>query len=41
MPGKTLGDGTTSKVTIVPFYDRTGLIHETLGTLEEALLSKS
>ena len=28
---------TRSKVTIVPFYDRTGLIHETLGTLRTAL----
>ncbi len=28
---------TLSQVTVVPFYDRTGLIHETLGTLEEAL----
>ena len=28
---------TVSKVTIVPFYDRTGLIKETLGTLESAL----
>ncbi|HUV39883.1 MAG TPA: efflux RND transporter permease subunit, partial [Planctomycetota bacterium] len=28
---------TLSKVTIVPFYDRTGLIHETLGTLNTAL----
>lgn len=37
MPSKTLADGTVSKVTIVPFYDRTGLIKETLGTLEEAL----
>ncbi|KUK55007.1 MAG: Acriflavin resistance protein [Marinimicrobia bacterium 46_47] len=37
LPSKTLEDGTVSKVTIVPFYDRTGLIHETLGTLEEAL----
>ncbi len=37
MPVKTLPDGTTSKVSIVPFYDRSGLIHETLGTLEEAL----
>lgn len=26
-----------SRVTIVPFYDRSGLIDETLGTLEEAL----
>jgi Cu(I)/Ag(I) efflux system membrane protein CusA/SilA len=28
---------TTSQVTIVPFYDRTGLIYETLGTLNSAL----
>jgi Cu(I)/Ag(I) efflux system membrane protein CusA/SilA len=38
LPSKTLADGTVSKVTIVPFYDRTGLIYETLGTLEEALI---
>jgi Cu(I)/Ag(I) efflux system membrane protein CusA/SilA len=37
LPSKTLPDGTVSKVTIVPFYDRTGLIKETLGTLEEAI----
>lgn len=37
LPSKILDDGTVSKVTIVPFYDRTGLIQETLGTLEEAL----
>ncbi|NQU81710.1 MAG: efflux RND transporter permease subunit, partial [Bacteroidetes bacterium] len=37
LPSKTLEDGTISKVTIVPFYDRTGLIKETLGTLEEAI----
>ena len=37
LPSKTLEDGTVSKVTIVPFYDRTGLIKETLGTLESAL----
>jgi Cu(I)/Ag(I) efflux system membrane protein CusA/SilA len=37
LPSKTLADGTESKLTIVPFYDRSGLIHETLGTLEEAL----
>jgi Cu(I)/Ag(I) efflux system membrane protein CusA/SilA len=28
---------TTSQVTVVPFYDRTGLIYETLGTLSTAL----
>lgn len=37
LPGKTLADGTQSQVTIVPFYDRSGLINETLGTLSEAL----
>jgi len=37
LPSKTLADGTESRVTIVPFYDRTGLIKETLGTLEEAI----
>lgn len=37
LPSKVLEDGTVSKVTVVPFYDRSGLIHETLGTLEEAL----
>jgi copper/silver efflux system protein len=37
LPQKTLADGTVSKVTIVPFYDRTGLIKETIGTLESAL----
>lgn len=37
LPSRTLEDGTTSKVTIVPFYDRTTLIKETLGTLSTAL----
>ncbi len=37
LPRKTLADGTVSQVTVVPFYDRTGLIYETLGTLEGAL----
>tara|TARA_R110002124_G_scaffold83127_6_gene217838 strand:+ start:3384 stop:7223 length:3840 start_codon:yes stop_codon:yes gene_type:complete len=37
LPSKTLADGTVSKVTIVPFYDRSGLIQETLGTLESSL----
>ena len=37
LPQKTLPDGTVSKVTVVPFYDRTGLIKETIGTLEYAL----
>ncbi|RMH04222.1 MAG: efflux RND transporter permease subunit [Planctomycetota bacterium] len=37
LPRRTLADGTVSQVTIVPFYDRTGLIHETLGTLDTAI----
>ncbi len=37
LPSKTLADGTVSKVTVVPFYDRTGLIKETIGTLESVL----
>ncbi len=37
LPSKTLPDGTVSKVRIVPFYDRTTLINETLDTLREAL----
>lgn len=37
LPQKILPDGTVSKVTIIPFYDRTGLIKETIGTLESAL----
>ncbi len=31
---------TTSQVTVVPFYDRTGLIYETLGTLNSALVEE-
>ena len=37
LPRKTLTDGTVSQVKIVPFYDRTGLIYETLGTLNDAI----
>ena len=37
LPRRTLSDGTVSQVRIVPFYDRTELIHETLGTLQNAL----
>ena len=37
LPKKTLSDGTVSQVQIVPFYDRAGLIKETLGTLKNAL----
>ena len=37
LPSRTLADGSVSQVQIVPFYDRTELIHETLGTLNTAL----
>jgi Cu(I)/Ag(I) efflux system membrane protein CusA/SilA len=37
LPTKKLEDGRTSKVTIIPFYDRTQLIYETLGTLNDAI----
>lgn len=37
MPVKTLPDGTVSRVTVVPFYDRSELIYETLGTLNAAI----
>ncbi len=37
LPSKELKDGRISTLTVVPFYDRTELIKETLGTLNEAL----
>lgn len=37
LPSKILKDGRTSQLTIAPFYDRSKLIKETLGTLNEAL----
>ena len=37
LPKKTLADSRESQLTIVPFYDRSELIYETLGTLEEAI----
>lgn len=37
LPSRTLPDGRISQVKIVPFYDRTRLIHETLDTLKRAL----
>jgi Cu(I)/Ag(I) efflux system membrane protein CusA/SilA len=40
LPRKTLPDGAVSQVTIVPFYDRSGLIQETLGTLNTALVDE-
>lgn len=40
LPQKKLADGTISKIKIVPFYDRSGLINETLGTLDKALYAE-
>ena len=37
LPRRRLDDGTEVQVRVVPFYDRSGLIGETLGTLEHAL----
>lgn len=37
LPSKELSDGTISQLTVVPFYDRSELIQETLNTLDEAL----
>ena len=37
LPTKMLRDSTLSQVKIVPFYDRTQLINETIGTLQEAI----
>ncbi len=37
LPKRTLPDGTVSQVRVLPFYDRTELIHETLDTLLSAL----
>lgn len=37
MPRKTLVEGRTSSVRIVPFYDRTTIVNETIDTLKKAL----
>ncbi|MDD3471366.1 MAG: efflux RND transporter permease subunit [Syntrophaceae bacterium] len=40
LPSKTLQDGSVSQVKILPFYDRTELIHETLETLNKSLVEE-
>ena len=40
LPRKTLENGIESQLQIVPFYDRTDLIKETLGTLEKAVFQQ-
>ncbi len=37
LPKKTRTDGSVAQVRIVPFYDRTDIVHETIDTLKEAL----
>ena len=37
LPSRVLPDGTVSRVTVVPYYDRTDLIKETLATLSGTL----
>jgi Cu(I)/Ag(I) efflux system membrane protein CusA/SilA len=41
LPRKTLVDGRVSQVRIVPFYDRTTIVDETIGTLKEALTEEA
>ncbi len=41
LPTKTLADGRISKITIRPFYDRTTIVNETIGTLKEALAEEA
>ena len=36
-PRKVMPDGSVSRIRVVPFYDRSNLIHQVLGTLESAL----
>lgn len=40
LPSRALPDGTISRVTIAPFYDRSTLIQETLDTLSTALFQQ-
>jgi Cu(I)/Ag(I) efflux system membrane protein CusA/SilA len=40
LPRRTLDDGTVSQVEIVPFYDRSEVVEETLQTLSDALIQQ-
>ncbi|HEX6812160.1 MAG TPA: efflux RND transporter permease subunit [Planctomycetota bacterium] len=40
LPSKKLADGRESKLAIVPFYDRTGIVEQTIDTLKQALLEE-
>ncbi len=37
LPSKTLADGRVSQVRVVPFYDRTDIVNETVATLKSAI----
>jgi Cu(I)/Ag(I) efflux system membrane protein CusA/SilA len=41
LPQKTLANGRTSKVHVVPFYDRTDIVRDTVATLKEALAEEA
>ncbi len=41
LPSKKLADGRISKVRLVPFYDRTTIVQETISTLKEALFEEA
>ncbi|MFO7687025.1 MAG: efflux RND transporter permease subunit, partial [Desulfobacterales bacterium] len=41
LPAKTLADGRVSKVRVVPFYDRTTIVEETIATLKTALFEEA
>jgi len=41
LPQKTLADGRVSKVKIVPFYDRTDIVKQTVATLKGALAEEA
>lgn len=41
LPAKTLASGRVSKVRIVPFYDRTTIVEETIDTLKVALFEEA
>ena len=40
LPKRALPDGRTSQVTLVPFYDRSQLVEQVLGTLSDALVQQ-
>ena len=41
LPSKTLADGRVSRVRVVPFYDRTDIVNQTVDTLKSALTEEA